>query len=127
MLVGSTCTTTLRGPILQRGFRLHVWQVEIPKGEMLDLERTADNASPHATTRYARMGAHPAGSKTRTAMRGDVPSRGDRPGAAPPFAGGAQLWRPARFNAACLGQTQHVDPDLWPAPNRKGLTDPAAW
>jgi hypothetical protein len=75
MVAAYTCKMTLPGPILQRGFRLHVWQVEIPEGEVLDVGRTGDKASPHATARYLRMGRHLGFATAETVLHKQMPSR----------------------------------------------------
>jgi hypothetical protein len=79
MVTASTCTMTLPGPMLQRGFWLYVWQVETPKGEMLYVGRTGDNSSPHATAPYTRMGQHLGFAKTQNALRKHLLSRGVEP------------------------------------------------
>jgi hypothetical protein len=56
MVAASTFTTTLQGPMLQRGYCIYIWQVETPKDDMLSIGRTGDSSSPHATAPYTRMG-----------------------------------------------------------------------
>jgi hypothetical protein len=75
MVANSTCTRALTGPTPQRGFRRHVWQVQIPKGEMLDVGCTGDKASPHATARYLRMGRHLGFATAETVLHKQMPSR----------------------------------------------------
>ena len=42
----------------QRGFWLYVWKIQTPKGELLYVGRTGDNASPNAASPIGRMGHH---------------------------------------------------------------------
>lgn len=59
MTAPSTHRLTLPGPMLQRGFWLYVWRVEVPDGgEWLYVGRTGDNSSPNASAPYTRMGQH---------------------------------------------------------------------
>jgi hypothetical protein len=70
---------TLPGPMLQRGFWLDVWQVETPEGEMLDVGRTGDDSSPHATAPHTRIGQHLGFAKTQNTLRRQLASRGVEP------------------------------------------------
>lgn len=67
----STYCLTLPGPMLQRGFWLYVWRVEVP-GEAepwLYVGRTGDNSSPNAGAPYTRMGQHLGSLKNQNALR----------------------------------------------------------
>ena len=79
MTRATTCTMTLPGPMLQRGFWLYVWRVETPKGEMLYVGRTGDNSSPNAVAPYSRMGQHLGFVNTQNALRKHLKERGIEP------------------------------------------------
>lgn len=79
MTKANTCTMTLPGLMLQRGFWLYVWRVETPKGEMLYVGRTGDNSSPNAVAPYNRMGQHLGFVKTQNALRKHLEKQGIKP------------------------------------------------
>lgn len=58
MSAAATCSMTMPGAMVQRGFWLYVWRVETPYGDLLYVGRTGDNSSPNATAPYTRMGQH---------------------------------------------------------------------
>lgn len=71
MTSASTYSLTLPGPMLQRGFWLYVWRVEVP-GEAepwLYVGRTGDNSSPNASAPYTRMGQHLGHLENQNALR----------------------------------------------------------
>jgi len=70
---------TLPGQMLQRGFWLYVWRVQIPKGERLYVGRTGDSSSPHATAPYTRMGQHLGFSKAQNSLRRLLTEAGVKP------------------------------------------------
>ena len=75
----ATCTMTLPGAMVQRGFWLYVWHVEVPGGDLLYVGRTGDNSSPNATAPYTRMGQHLGFQPTQNALRQHLNSRGVAP------------------------------------------------
>lgn len=74
----NTFRLTLPGPMLQRGFWLYVWRVEVP-GEAepwLYVGRTGDNSSPNATAPYTRMGQHLGSLENQNALRKHLEAKG---------------------------------------------------
>ena len=75
----ATCTLTLPGAMLKRGFWLYVWRVQTPNGELLYVGRTGDNSSPNATAPYTRMGQHLGQMKNQNALRSHLRRKGIEP------------------------------------------------
>jgi hypothetical protein len=74
-----TCTMTLPGTMIQRGFWLYVWRAETPNGELLYVGRTGDNSSPNAVAPYTRMGQHLGFQPTQNALRKHLSANGVAP------------------------------------------------
>lgn len=72
-------TLSFPGAMVQRGFWLYVWRVQLPASEVLYVGRTGDNSSPHATAPYTRMGQHLGSIKTQNALRKHLAARGFEP------------------------------------------------
>lgn len=72
-------TLSFPGAMVQRGFWLYVWRVQLPESEVLYVGRTGDNSSPHATAPYTRMGQHLGNIKTQNALRKHLKARGVEP------------------------------------------------
>ena len=54
-----TFTISLPGPLLQSGFWLYVWRIDVGDGrEVLYVGRTGDSSSPNASPPYKRFGQH---------------------------------------------------------------------
>lgn len=79
MSPAATCTMTLPGAMVQRGFWLYVWRVETPDGDLLYVGRTGDNSSPHAVAPYTRMGQHLGFQKNQNALRKYLEGEGIKP------------------------------------------------
>ena len=60
------------GEVLTRGFWLYVWRIQAPMKEFLYVGRTGDSSSPHASSPFARIGAH---LDTRTKAKGNALGR----------------------------------------------------
>ena len=71
--------------MLERGFWLYVWRIEVPIGEFLYVGRTGDALSPHANPPYIRMGQHLGRAKTQNALRRQLEKRGIAPEACTRF------------------------------------------
>ncbi|MGV2980851.1 hypothetical protein ACERNI_11665 [Camelimonas sp. ID_303_24] len=71
MIEAATCSLTLPGKMLRRGFWLYVWKVEAPgvPAPYLYVGRTGDNSSPYASAPYTRMGQHLGSVKNQNALR----------------------------------------------------------
>lgn len=74
----STHCLTLPGPMLQRGFWLYVWRVDVPDEAepWLYIGRTGDNSSPNASAPYTRMGQHLGSLDNQNALRKHLLAKG---------------------------------------------------
>ena len=65
-----TCSMTIPGAMIRRGFWLYVWRVETAaQGDLLYVGRTGDNSWPYAVAPYTRMGQHLGFQKSQNALR----------------------------------------------------------
>jgi len=73
---GSTCTMSIPGAMIRRGFWLYVWRAETSDGDFLYVGRTGDNSSPNAVAPYTRMGQHLGYQTTQNALRKHLAAKG---------------------------------------------------
>lgn len=67
---------SLPGIMLQRGFWLYVWRIQVRGEVLLYVGRTGDESSPHASAPYDRFGQHLGRNKMQNALRRNLAARG---------------------------------------------------
>lgn len=69
-------TISLPGVMLQRGFWLYVWRIQVRGEVLLYIGRTGDESSPKASAPYDRFGQHLGRNKMQNARRRNLAARG---------------------------------------------------
>ncbi len=76
----ATCTVTLDGGMLRRGFWLYVWEITTPsKDKVLYVGRAGDSSSPNAQSLFHRMGQNLETLPTSSMVRNNLEKRGVDP------------------------------------------------
>ncbi|SEO00773.1 hypothetical protein SAMN05216227_10393 [Pseudorhodobacter antarcticus] len=69
-------TLSLPGGMLERGFWLYVWDIQVGGERLLYVGRTGDEGNPQASAPYDRFGQHLGRNKNANALRRNLLARG---------------------------------------------------